>query len=43
MKWIIIIDDLQVRLEDNKPEVSSGRGISLEQAIRVVGFRLGTH
>ncbi len=40
MKWIIISDDLQVRLEDGKPKFASDEGISLEQAAEAVSFWL---
>jgi TPR repeat protein len=43
MKWIIISDDLQVRLEDGKPKFWSRQGVSLEEAFEVVGFWLRTH
>lgn len=43
MKWMIISDGLQVRLEDGKPKFSSRQGVSLEQAIEAVGVWLRTH
>ncbi len=43
MKWIIINEDLRVRLEDGKPKHSSRQGVLLEQAIEVVDFWLRTN
>ncbi|MDP2999308.1 MAG: tetratricopeptide repeat protein [Bryobacterales bacterium] len=42
MKWIFISDDLQVRLEGGRPRWSRP-GVSLKQAIEMVGFWLRTH
>jgi tetratricopeptide (TPR) repeat protein len=43
MKWIIISDGLQVRLEDGKPKFSPGQVVSLGQAFDAVEFWLRTN
>jgi hypothetical protein len=43
MKWIIIRDDLQIRLDDGKPTIWSRQAVMLAQVIDAVSVWLETH